>query len=302
MAFLFVVLALCMLASQTEGRVRRVRRQGCLNGTYEYMGLTCCKCAAGSKVEEHCTSQAQTRCEPCEPGKQYQSHANELKTCESCTSCGHPSANLEVDRQCTPLVDSTCKCKENHYCSSGTTPCKICEPCQLCDSEGIKVACSATNNTICNDKSKDNNVVVIVGSTVGTCLAVLVIGAAALYFYKKRHSEHKNIQNDREDTRGPEENMSLLERLGPHIPEIAEVITWKNMRNLAMKSGIHASKIESCEQDHQNSSTERTIALMRIWEEKESWAASEKLVQFLKQTYQNSKAEEVLTILRGGNS
>ncbi|XP_055083224.1 tumor necrosis factor receptor superfamily member 6 isoform X2 [Periophthalmus magnuspinnatus] len=268
MAFLFVVLALCMLASQTEGRVRRLRRQSCLNGTYEYMGLTCCKCAAGSKVEEHCTSQTQTRCEPCEPGKQYQSHANELKTCESCTSCGHPSANLEVDRQCTPLVDSTCKCKENHYCSSGTTPCKICEPCQLCDSEGIKVACSATNNTICNDKSK----------------------------------EHKNIQNDREDTRGPEENMSLLERLGPHIPEIAEVITWKNMRNLAMKSGIHASKIESCEQDHQNSSTERTIALMRIWEEKESWAASEKLVQFLKQTYQNSKAEEVLTILRGGNS
>uniref|UniRef100_A0A3B4BC00 Uncharacterized protein n=1 Tax=Periophthalmus magnuspinnatus TaxID=409849 RepID=A0A3B4BC00_9GOBI len=274
-------------------------RQGCFNGTYEYMGLTCCKCAAGKSVEEHCTSQTQTRCEPCEPGKQYQSHANELKTCESCTTCGHPSANLEVDRQCTPLVDSTCKCKENHYCSSGTTPCKICEPCQLCDSEGIKVACSATNNTICNDKSK--GIVSPCGVSVLVISACICIVKDYIYFlFSFRKICLFLVRNLFFFLQGSNLNIKLT--LGPHIPQIAEVITWKNMRNLAMKSGIHASKIESCEQDHQNSSTERTIALMRIWEEKESRAASEKLVQFLKETYQNSKAEEVLTILRGGNS
>ncbi|XP_020776953.2 tumor necrosis factor receptor superfamily member 6 [Boleophthalmus pectinirostris] len=290
--FLYVVLAVCMLASQTEeGRVR-VRRQGCRYDTYSYEERFCCKCGPGFRVKEHCTIQSETDCVPCITGKEYQSQPNQEKTCEPCTSCEHPHANLVVDRQCTPSVDSTCKCKENHYCSSGAESCKTCEPCQSC-SEGIKVACSATNNTICNDKPQGNTVAIVLGTMGG--IAVIFAVALLLYFKKKRKPERNNILNVNENE--PEQSTHLLGSLGPHIPKVAEVIGWPNMRNLAMQSQISKGRIESCEQDHPTSSVERTIALMRIWEEKESRKSSEKLVQYLRQIHQNSTAEQVQSIL-----
>uniref|UniRef100_A0A8C6TSJ3 Tumor necrosis factor receptor superfamily member 6 n=1 Tax=Neogobius melanostomus TaxID=47308 RepID=A0A8C6TSJ3_9GOBI len=228
--FLFLVVPLC----SCEIMILIVLILGeCQDGTYEHKGRQCCKCPAG-KVEKHCTAQSLTTCEPCVNGT-YQNHANDRERCDPCTSCAHSNANLEVDGQCTTYVDSTCKCKKNHYCPSGKTPCKICEPCQVCP-DGEKVACSPTNNTICNDKPK--------------------------YFW------------------------------------YYSLIGWTTMRNLAMNSEIHEGKITSCEESHRNN-VECTIALMKIWDEKESKNAARKLVQYLKKNDQNRKLEDVLKILRG---
>lgn len=281
----------------------RVRRQECPDGTYEHEGRQCCMCAAGSRVEKHCTDKLQTQCEPCSSGE-YQSLANEGTTCEKCRSCTQPNTNLEVDRRCTRYVDSTCKCKENHYCSSGTTPCKACAPCQVCGPEGEKVACSATNNTICNDKSQDNTL----GIALGIIIPLLAVaGALVGYFlWKKRNSASRKNENGRVESAEasvplqPAE-LKLPESLRPHIPGIAEVIGWTPMRNLAMNSKIPEGRIQSCMDNHPKDSVEATIALMKIWEEKESKNAGPKLIQYLKQNNQNSTVEEVLKILRVGS-
>uniref|UniRef100_A0A8C6TT30 Apoptosis-mediating surface antigen FAS n=1 Tax=Neogobius melanostomus TaxID=47308 RepID=A0A8C6TT30_9GOBI len=211
---------LCMLTSWTEAKVVRVRRQECQDGTYEHKGRQCCKCPAGKSAEYKTKSVCKHSIKV-----MYKNHANDRERCDPCTSCAHSNANLEVDGQCTTYVDSTCKCKKNHYCPSGKTPCKICEPCQVCPDE-----------------------------------------------------------------------LELPERLTPHIPDIAEVIGWTTMRNLAMNSEIHEGKITSCEESHRNN-VECTIALMKIWDEKESKNAARKLVQYLKKNDQNRKLEDVLKIL-----
>ncbi|KAK7904794.1 hypothetical protein WMY93_017401 [Mugilogobius chulae] len=225
------------------------------------------------RLEADCTGQSQTRCEACIKGKEYQSQANSLKTCEPCTSCDQPNANLEVDTKCTAVSDATCKCKENHYCPSGKKPCKICEPCQVCGSEGIKVECSATNNTICNDKPS----VKLVVQPVSWQKALLLLCVYDITtFYR-----------------------SILNQVkGSHIPEIAGKIGWKTMKNLAMTNNISNVKIEDIEQNYPNDSSERTNALLREWEEKEGRNASQKLVDCLKKMKEKKKLEEVLEILK----
>uniref|UniRef100_A0AAV2JP93 TNFR-Cys domain-containing protein n=1 Tax=Knipowitschia caucasica TaxID=637954 RepID=A0AAV2JP93_KNICA len=175
-----LLLVICLVISQTKGQ------DYCQDGQYELNGRTCCMCPAGNRVQAHCTDQNHTKCEPCVDGKEYQLHATTQTTCEPCTSCEHPNANLEVARKCTPKVDSTCKCKENHYCHAGpdTNNCNICEPCRVCGSEGFRVACSASNNTVCNEKPRDDTVAII-GGTLG-CLAVVAGVLGAVYWWKKR--------------------------------------------------------------------------------------------------------------------
>lgn len=85
--------------------------------------------------------------------------------------------------------------------------------------------------------------------------------------------------------------------LRPHIPEIAEVIGWKTIKNLAINSNIPKGKLESCEET--KDSVERTIALLHIWEEKESKNAAPKLLEYLRNTNQNSTADDVYKILCG---
>lgn len=301
--YLCLALLLCLVTSQTEAEVVRVRRQECQHGMYEHEERQCCNCPPGSKVKAHCTENLKmSECELCISGKEYQSHASHQTNCERCTSCAHPNANLEEDTPCTPYNDTTCKCKEKHYCPSGKTPCKVCEPCQECGPEGEKVKCSSTNNTICNDKTQENNLGVILGVTIP--LLILAGAVVGLCCWKKRKSGSRNHEN----LEFPEENVRLQTvgktdsvvgvRLGTHIPEVAELIGWKTMRNLAQKHNIPKGKLESCEEIPNG--VERTIALLNIWEEKESKNAAPKLITYLRDVHQNDTADKVLDILSKG--
>ncbi|KAM4729220.1 tumor necrosis factor receptor superfamily member 6 isoform 2-T2 [Anableps anableps] len=132
----------------------RVKRQQCQDGTYEHEGRTCCRCAAGQQVKEHCTTVPNDgKCELCEKGT-YNSEANSREFCDFCTSCDHENANLEEEEPCTPLKDTKCRCKKDHYCPGDGTACKICFACETCEATGVKKPCSATNNTVCNEESK----------------------------------------------------------------------------------------------------------------------------------------------------
>lgn len=298
--YVFVAIFLCMLTSQTQSKVVR-RAVTCQHGEYWHADRKCCKCPVGERVDEHCTGTTETACELCPTG-QFHSEPNDGITCDKCSDCTHHHVNMEMDRPCTRERDSTCKCKANHYCPGGT-PCSICEPCQECGSVGEKVACSATNNTICNDAPQDSS---LAGPILGVIISVVVVGAvAAFYFWKKRKVEKKTENEDPPEevaSLNPVDEPELPERLGPSIPAIAQVITWPTVRNLALRYDVPKAMIDGCELDHPNNSEERTIKLLRIFEERKSKDAARALVQFLRQTQQNRKADDVEKILRGHSS
>ncbi|KAL6101969.1 fas [Pungitius sinensis] len=262
----------------------------CVDGTYEHGGRLCCRlCSAGQHLKEHCTADLQYGvCENCSANT-YNIQANNLDSCEPCTSCSHPNANLEVKEACTPVRDTKCRCKKDHYCSSDDTEkCRICHPCEVCP-EGIKVACTANNNTVCKDKMEEGT---RNGMIIGLVAIVLcVIGLASFFLFKRYRKRNGN-----QDMISPEPEVPLLTAvdLQCHLPDIAEIIGWKDMKEVATRSGINDTVIESCQLNHPNDSQEQTLQLLKKWVEMQGKEASNMLVQILEKNKKRGKAEKII--------
>ncbi|KAM4590792.1 tumor necrosis factor receptor superfamily member 26 [Odontesthes bonariensis] len=180
--------------SQSEVRNRPVsgngtsrnRRETCVDGDYQHGNRNCCLCGAGERLVYHCTTTAGDRkCAPCEDGT-YNSHPNKQETCEPCTSCSHPNANLEVAEPCTRAANAKCRCKKGHYCSGDAETCTLCHPCKTCGPAGVKQACNATNNTVCSDESPAPEVGKIIGITFGVLVAVAAVAAVVVVLLLKK--------------------------------------------------------------------------------------------------------------------
>ncbi|KAK0152931.1 Tumor necrosis factor receptor superfamily member 6 [Merluccius polli] len=174
------------------------RRSACQHGSYTVGGKTCCLCAAGQRLSQHCEDTPEDRvCEYCDPGKTYSSVPNAETTCEPCTSCTR-RANLEVKEECTITKDAVCQCIEDHYCSSRL--CTTCYPCDKWTSQDTK---------------------------------------------------------------------QLLEGVDikPHVEEIAKVLEWEVMRNVAMESGFTSDDIEILI-ENLHYPTKWTPLLLHQWVEK----------------------------------
>lgn len=270
----------------------------CTDGTYEHEGRECCLCGAGLHLVEHCsTSQTYGKCEPCGSGK-YSSHPNYQLSCEPCTSCSHPNGNLEVDEPCTPAVDTKCRCKKDHYCNSGTETCKLCHPCKECGDEGIKVACTSNNNTVCNEIKEVSHVG---GIIAGILVAVVIIAAAVAGVLWKRR-KWQRTQSPK--TNGNEADLEMQGLrvfsdvdLKPHLLDIADVIGWKDLRGVAMRSGIPESIIESCQLNNPRDCQEQTFQLLNIYVERQGREASSSLIQKLLTDGKKAKAQKVKDIL-----
>ncbi|XP_056292069.1 tumor necrosis factor receptor superfamily member 23 [Pseudoliparis swirei] len=267
----------------------------CVDGTYEHGGRICCLCGAGQHVKEHCTtSQPYGVCEHC-AANTYSSLPNSLDSCEPCTSCSQPNANLEVKRPCSSASDATCRCKKDHYCSSGTETCRICNPCKECP-DGIKVACTSNNNTVCNEKVEGvHNIGVILG-----IVAISVIGLGLLAFYFIRKCWKKRNRDPAQPSSADPEMQPLaapVVDLQPHLSDIAETIGWRDMHVVALKSRIESAIIESCRLDHPNDSQEQTLRLLQIWVESQGNEASRILIESLQNSNRRAKAEKVIAIL-----
>ncbi|XP_072246455.1 tumor necrosis factor receptor superfamily member 6 [Leuresthes tenuis] len=301
--------------SQSEVRNRTVsvketarnRRQTCVDGEYQHGNRNCCLCGAGERLVDHCTTTPGDRkCVPCEDGT-YNSHPNKRDTCEPCTSCSHPNANLEVAEPCTRAADAKCRCKEGHYCSGDAENCKLCHPCKTCDPAGIKQACNATSNTVCSDESPTSEVGKIIGIVVGVLVSVAAAAAAAVVvlLWKKRKQGKKHEVN-RGNGSGLDVEMQPLTapnvELEPHLPDIIETLGWPVMRDIAMRSGITNVFIENCQLSHPGNVQEQTMQLLREWMEKQGKGASQKLIQMLESSGKRAKAEKVIEILSVNSS
>ncbi|XP_018552354.1 tumor necrosis factor receptor superfamily member 6 isoform X2 [Lates calcarifer] len=289
-------------SSQTEGKETRFpikallrhRRQTCEDGTYEHEGKPCCLCGAGLKLESHCLKSIDDRqCSPCEQGE-YHSQPNFQPQCDPCTSCEHPNANLEVEEPCTRARDTKCRCKKNHFCSDPGA-CKICQPCRECHDEGVKVPCTAKNNTVCNDKIEGGNTGTIIAIIV-PILLIALLALIGLWCWRKRKSQGKTLVHQ------PNINMELepleVSDIEPHLSDIAEELGWKDMKDVAIRCGIPPARIESCELNHRGDAQEATLELLRIWVEREGSGAGRKLIQILQNSNKKRKAEKVTDILR----
>nr|XP_057914962.1 tumor necrosis factor receptor superfamily member 6-like [Doryrhamphus excisus] len=249
------------------------------------------------RLQKHCTSASphDGSCEPCEPNT-YRSSPNQQRTCERCTSCSHPNANLEVDTACSRASDTKCRCKAHHYCISASDEgCKLCSRCEECGPQGVRVSCTATNNTVCHDPVEARSHV-----WAGlACGAVLLTAVVLCCWRKKKRLSNQQTSSAPNSSKTLEMDLQSLNTTDTwcHLPDIADVLGWKTMSGVAMRSGMNPVFIEACLQDHPGDCQEQTLQLLMRWTEQRGKDAMTDLLHSLRGTKHRDKAQKVQAIL-----
>ncbi|XP_008285019.1 tumor necrosis factor receptor superfamily member 6 [Stegastes partitus] len=309
--FLHVSLDYFSASSEPEGSVfrgsfkefTRRRRQGCQDGTYVHEGKTCCLCAAGQRLVKHCVDKPDDRiCEHCEMHVTYNSDPNSQETCLPCTSCSQPHANLEEDSPCTPARNTKCRCKENHFCNSGTETCEICQPCTKCE-HGVEKACTPTKDAVCHAKGSVN----VIAAVIIPIVLVIAVVAVILYFLRKKR-QRRNEQRDQAqpNDNGTAQEMQPLqvvsvEDLERLLPDIAQELGWPVMKDVAIRSGVRDSVIDACVRDNPSSTQEQTLQLLKEYVQMQGRNAPNHLIDTLQRTNRRAMAERIREIIFQSN-
>lgn len=85
--------------------------------------------------------------------------------------------------------------------------------------------------------------------------------------------------------------------LDPQLPDIARIIGWKDMKDIAIASGITVETIESIQLNDPKDHMEQTAQLLRYFREMHSQEAGNKLIELLKKRRKNNKADRVRSLL-----
>uniref|UniRef100_A0A667YNM4 Uncharacterized protein n=1 Tax=Myripristis murdjan TaxID=586833 RepID=A0A667YNM4_9TELE len=94
--------------------------------------------------------------------------------------------------------------------------------------------------------------------------------------------------------------------LFPFLPEIANLMEWTVMRDVAVRSGMPLTAIDVHEENHPRDRREQIFHLLREWVEREGKEASKQLVKTLQDMGKRNTAEAVVAIINsngnaGGN-
>ncbi|XP_030235104.1 tumor necrosis factor receptor superfamily member 6 isoform X1 [Gadus morhua] len=317
-AMFLIVLSLPRVdsANQFSPAGRRIRRQinACQDGNYTVNGKTCCLCAAGQLLTKECEVNPEDRdCEFCEPGRTYNNKPNSETFCEQCTSCTQPNANLEVKEECTTAKDTACRCKQGYFCLS--EPCISCNPCNKsrCEELGVKNSCTGTKDTVCKERSEVPAAILPVAIIFGIVLAAAVGFAFAFAAWKMKWCCFKTSNVGFEGTDGKyveSSSLALLEdayldkdgNFSKLIPDIASLVGWGDMRNIAMADGFKKTILDNIQQNNPKQAEEQTISLLTEWEEKHGREAARMLMKALLKNNKNSKAQALQGIIRSDRS
>lgn len=90
---------------------------------------------------------------------------------------------------------------------------------------------------------------------------------------------------------------SLEVDLQPYLPDIAEIIAWKDMQDIAFCTKITPGRIDSVKLDNKDNSEEGTLQLLRHFHEKYSKESLRILIENLKRKGKNDKVARVLQLL-----
>lgn len=89
---------------------------------------------------------------------------------------------------------------------------------------------------------------------------------------------------------------SLEVDLQRYLPDIAGIIGWKDMQDIALYTEIAPGKIDSVKLDHKDNSEEGTYQLLRHFHEKYSKESLRILIENLKRKEKNDKVAKVLKL------
>ncbi|KAF2979687.1 hypothetical protein EK904_003043, partial [Melospiza melodia maxima] len=132
-------------------RIISRREVNCREDEYSLDSQCCKKCGRGFVKNVSCPTDVTKHCAPCQKGKEFMDHLNDLDECFRCKWCDS-HFGLEVVKNCTPEEDTQCACAKNHFC--GPTGCDTCTPCTICESGVIEEQCTAVSDTVCGTKDK----------------------------------------------------------------------------------------------------------------------------------------------------
>ncbi|KAM6306157.1 tumor necrosis factor receptor superfamily member 6 [Aegotheles albertisi] len=202
------------------------------------LGVKCCKkCERGFVKNMDCPTDISEHCVPCENGKEYMDHVNDLEKCLRCASCDR-TFGFEVAKNCTPTQNTECVCAKNYFCNS-SLPCMHCDECTVCKSGIIEKQCTSTSDTVCG--MEDNK--------------------------QRCHTSREN-PGEVVPSEAPYENVPLIYPdvdLSSHVAAIVEEMTLQEVKTFVRNHKVPEPVIDQTVRDHVNDTSEQKIKLFQVW-------------------------------------
>uniref|UniRef100_A0A8U7M4A8 Uncharacterized protein n=1 Tax=Corvus moneduloides TaxID=1196302 RepID=A0A8U7M4A8_CORMO len=128
------------------------RRQITCNKDEYYLDAQCCKkCGSGEYYcfvkNVTCPTDSTKHCVPCEKGKEFVDHPNDLEKCLRCKSCDS-KFGMSTEINCTPVENTKCACVKNHFCNVHA----FITTYEIVNIGVIEKQCTSTSDTLCGTK------------------------------------------------------------------------------------------------------------------------------------------------------
>ncbi|NWR71130.1 TNR6 factor, partial [Centropus unirufus] len=179
-----------------------------------------------------CPTDTREHCVPCENGKEYMDHVNDLDKCKRCNSCDS-IFGLEVSKNCSPVQNTECTCAKNYFCDSPES-CSQCELCTTCESGLIEKECTPTTDTVCRTEGTILNP----SSSSICCIFRGCCNCIAL---------HNEVD------------------LSSHVPGIVDEMTLREVKMFVRHHQVPEPVIDQTVQDYYNNTSELKIKLFQVW-------------------------------------
>ncbi|XP_039409927.1 tumor necrosis factor receptor superfamily member 6, partial [Corvus cornix cornix] len=250
-------------ALMTYNRRIIARRQITCNKDEYYLDAQCCKkCGSGFVKNVTCPTDSTKHCVPCEKGKEFVDHPNDLEKCLRCKSCDS-KFGLEIAKNCTPVEDTKCACVKNHFCN-GSLSCSVCSPCTTCESGVIEKQCTSTSDTLCGTKEPGT----LLWAIFLVAMVVLLATTGAIFLCMKKQKGLTINQNKGVYKPKPYENIPLIDTdadLSSHIAGIVAEMTHAEVKKFVRHHHVSEPAIDQIIHDYPGDTSEQKIRLLRVW-------------------------------------
>ncbi|KAM3666281.1 tumor necrosis factor receptor superfamily member 6 [Ammospiza maritima maritima] len=271
-------------------RIISRREVNCREDEYSLDSQCCKKCRRGFVKNVSCPTDVTKHCAPCQKGKEFMDHPNDLDECFRCKWCDS-HFGLEVVKNCTPEENTQCACAKNHFCSP--TGCDTCIPCTICESGVIEEQCTAASDTVCGTKDPATPGLIIAG-----VLLLLSIIAGAIVWYKRRKQKDLEINTPGNGVyKGEHVDIPLIVQdvdLSRYIPGIVAEMTLTEVKTFARHHDVSEPTIDQSIQDFPGDTSEQKIRLFRVWYQSHGMkGAYETLIRSLRELKMCAAADKI---------
>ncbi|XP_014730920.1 PREDICTED: tumor necrosis factor receptor superfamily member 6 isoform X1 [Sturnus vulgaris] len=244
-------------------RIISRREINCNKDEYQLDAQCCKKCRSGFVKNVSCPTDIIKHCVPCEKGKEFMDHPNQLDECWRCRLCDS-TFGWEVVKNCTPEKNTQCACAKNYYCSSAE--CDHCQQCTTCESGAIEKQCTSSSDTVCGTKEP-----VILGVIIPLAVLAALLAIAGVIWWRKRKQKGVTISDHPNNIvykPEPFESVPLIDTdadLSSHVPGIVAEMTLAEVKKFVRHHHVSEPAIDQSIQDCLGDTSEQKIRLFRAW-------------------------------------